>query len=120
MPRIAVVVGGVVTYFGFVTPPLPGVLPPTWVLADNAPVAPANTQIGDLFDGVNWTGGPQRAQLANLVAMLAAAQNQLANNVAYLAIGSPTTPQAVAQVHALTQQIDALARLYLGLYDATS
>lgn len=47
------------------------------------------------------------------------AQTALANNVTYLGLATPTTGQAVAQVAALTRQIDALARIVLGLLDTT-
>lgn len=47
-----------------------------------------------------------------------AAQNALTNNATYLGIASPTQAQAVAQVGALTRQIDGLIRFMVG--DLTS
>lgn len=56
---------------------------------------------------------------ANYAALYPKGIQALNNNVAYLAIGSPTTAQAVAQVAALTRQMDAVIRVLLGLLDAT-
>lgn len=47
----------------------------------------------------------------NLSALLAKAANALTNNTTYLAIGAPTNAQVVAQVNALTLQVDALIRV---------
>ena len=85
-------------------------------------------------------------EAVNLAVLQSAAETALTNNIAalalpdptpanetYLALASPTTPQAVAQVKALTTQIDALIaqvqaltkqndaliRLALGLLDST-
>lgn len=49
-----------------------------------------------------------------------AAGNALAGNVAYLAIVAPTNAQVVAQTRALTQQVDALIRLAVGDFTATT
>lgn len=63
------------------------------------------TQTGD---------GATQAQINN------AASAALANNTAYLALTNPTTAQAVAQVRALTQQVDALIRLAVGNFSGTT
>jgi hypothetical protein len=52
--------------------------------------------------------------------ILSNAAGALAANATYLAVASPTTAQAVAQVKALTQQIDALIRLISGQFDTTT
>jgi hypothetical protein len=58
--------------------------------------------------------------VANLTALLQKARNALANNAAFLAIPSPTNAQAVAQVQALSKQMDAVVRVVAGLFDSTS
>ena len=50
-------------------------------------------------------------EAANLDALTKQARNALAVNAAFLALASPTTVQAVAQVRALTRQVNALIRL---------
>ena len=45
------------------------------------------------------------------------AQTALTNNQTFLAISSPTNTQSVAQVQALTRQVDGIIRLLLGLLD---
>lgn len=44
----------------------------------------------------------------------------LTANATYLAIAAPTQAQAVAQVNALTQQLDAVIRLLLGQFGSTA
>ncbi len=58
-----------------------------------------------------------RAQ-ANAETLRAQAASALATNSAYLALGSPTQAQAVAQVRMLTLEVSALIRLALGLLDS--
>jgi hypothetical protein len=62
----------------------------------------------------------ETAQLVNAATLQAQARTALAANTTYLAAGAPTTAQAVAQVRALTQQVNALIRLAVRALDATS
>lgn len=48
------------------------------------------------------------------------AQLALVANRTYLGIAAPTQAQAVTQVHALTQQVQALIRLALSQFDGTN
>jgi hypothetical protein len=57
--------------------------------------------------------------MANQQTLQQRAQNALVNNATYLAITNPTTNQAVAQVAALTRQMDAVIRVLLSQYDTT-
>lgn len=57
---------------------------------------------------------------ANQQNITAKAQAALVNNVTFLAIGSPTQAQAITQVQALTRQVDALIRMVLNQFDATT
>ena len=47
-------------------------------------------------------------------------QTALADNATFLALGCPTNAPTLAQVKALTRQMNALARLMLGALDSTS
>lgn len=55
----------------------------------------------------------------NEAQLIQKAASALANNQTFLAIASPTTAQAVAQVKALTRQVNALIRLAVGQLDTT-
>ena len=57
---------------------------------------------------------------ATLHTLVTAAQTALANNHTFLALPSPTAAQSVAQVQALTRQIDALIRLAVGDLSGTN
>lgn len=48
------------------------------------------------------------AAVANFASLVSKAQAAIAANQTFLAIGSPTQAQAVAQVQALTRQMDAV------------
>ncbi len=62
---------------------------------------------------------PQRARDLNAATIRAAATLALDANRTYLAIASPTSTQATAQIRALTRQNQGVIRLLLGLLDAT-
>lgn len=83
-------------------------------------VAPSPAQITAWQTAVAATTpsptSPWRVELTLLTNALSAIQN----NVTFLAIPSPTQAQALAQVQALTRQIDAIIRVFLGAYDSTS
>lgn len=61
--------------------------------------------------GRTWQQPAASSVLGNQAALLAKAATALSNNQTYLAIPSPTQAQAVAQVAALTRQVDALIHL---------
>jgi hypothetical protein len=54
---------------------------------------------------------------ANEQALRQRAQTALANNQAFLGLAAPTNAQAVAQVQALTRQVNGLMRFLLGTFD---
>lgn len=56
----------------------------------------------------------------NRATLIQRAQAALDANATFLAIGSPTNPQVVAQVQTLTKECSALIRLALGLLDSTT
>ncbi len=57
---------------------------------------------------------------ANAATIRAQALTALSNNIAYLAVVGPTNAQVVAQVRALTQQMDGVIRLLINRLDATN
>lgn len=61
---------------------------------------------------------PACATDANAATLRSRASTALTNNAAYLALASPTQAQAVAQVAALTRQVDGLIRLALDKLDS--
>ena len=58
--------------------------------------------------------------LSNAATLRARAQAALAANNTYLAIGSPTTAQAVAQVQLLTKECNAMIRLAISQLDSVT
>lgn len=58
--------------------------------------------------------------IVNRDTLAAKAQTALNVNAAFLALASPTNPQVLAQVQALTKQFNALIRIDLGLLDSTN
>lgn len=81
-------------------------IPPTYVPVPAA-IAP-QVFPGWTYDGTNWS--PPQAVL-NRQTLQARAAQALASNQTYLALAAPTQAQAVAQVGALTRQVNALIRL---------
>lgn len=67
-----------------------------------------------LTDGALLAGG------ANAQAIAQKAEAALAANATFLALASPTQAQAVAQVQALTRQVNGLIRFLAGEFDTTS
>lgn len=63
---------------------------------------------------------PASAAQTNLAALQAKAFQALSNNTTYLGISNPTSAQAIAQVGALTRQVDALIRVDMGILDSTA
>lgn len=57
---------------------------------------------------------------ANRATLLTQARNALANNATYLGIGAPTNAQVVAQVQALTRQVNGLIRFAVNDLTATT
>lgn len=84
------------------------------------------TSTDDTTGEVLWTsiappaGSPEATANANRITLTNQGLTALSNNATYLAIASPTTAQAVAQVAALTRQVDALIRIVLNQLDATT
>lgn len=59
-------------------------------------------------------------QNANLATLQAAGIKAISDNQTYLAIASPTNAQVIAQVRALTQQLDGVMRQILSQLNGTS
>ncbi len=53
----------------------------------------------------------------NIPTLIAHANTALGNNATFLALGSPTNAQLVAQAQALTRQCNGLIRFLLGQFD---
>ncbi len=84
---------------------------------------PQRTAAQNALTAFDWSDAAQAAYDAaqldarepNRSPLLAAAQNALDGNTTYLAIGSPTNAQAVAQVGALTQQMNKVIRYLIDI-----
>lgn len=80
----------------------------------------ATTDDATLQAAITTAAGLFIDRAANRGALTAKAQNALANNATFLGIASPTQAQAIAQVQALTRQVNALIRLALNALDSTA
>jgi len=69
---------------------------------------------------VSATQAPIPVTVQNQETLEQRARTALANNQAYLALAAPTQAQAVAQVAALTRQVDGLIRFLLGQFDSVA
>lgn len=95
---------------------------PTITVLDGSPV---RVWVPRPWTAAEWAAKPPAVQAAltaagNAETLRQRATSALAGSQAFLAIGTPTTAQVVAQVKALTLQSSALARLALGLLDSTN
>lgn len=91
----------------------------TAVAIGSTPCAPGYT-----FNPANQTftfgQTPDEILAANAATVLQRAQQALGVNATYLAIVSPTTAQAVAQVGALTRQVNGIIRTLLDSFSSIS
>ena len=62
---------------------------------------------------------PLPTERVNAKSLAAKIDTALTNNATFLALASPTNAQTLAQVRALTRQMNALARLVAGKLDTT-
>jgi hypothetical protein len=97
---------------------------PKNITSDNTVTLPDGTTIetityDDGSSSVTTVPGPG-SPAANQATVQQGAQNALAANRTYLAIGSPTNAQVVAQLRSVTQQMQGLIRLALGQFDGTN
>lgn len=75
--------------------------------------------IGWTLSGGVWSAPTPSPNGTNLQTLRSKAQTALSNNQTFLGIASPTNAQAVAQVQALTKQVDTLIRLVCGQLNST-
>lgn len=70
--------------------------------------------------GVTWVTPAPSSPIANQASLLQKAANAIANNVTFLGLTTPTNAQVLAQVQALTRQVDALIRVVANQLTDTS
>lgn len=90
----------------------------------------SDAEIGAALTSLGWTttdGGVSYTAeastvntLTNRAALQQKAVNALSNNQTFLGIATPTSAQAIAQVQALTRQVDALIRLAANALESIS
>lgn len=86
------------------------------ITAHVLPDPPPFFHLGDTYDPNTDTVTPRSATASetaqqNLATLNQKAQAALANNATFMALGSPTNAQTLAQVQSLTKQVNALIRL---------
>lgn len=91
---------------------------PTRVLVSNN----GNVKVYNLVDAEGNIVGSATEQLLdtneiNRLTILKNAKTALGNNITYLGVTSPTNAQVVAQVKALTRQVNGLIRLTINQLD---
>lgn len=64
--------------------------------------------------GATWVPPGAGSYLGNQASLFGKAQTALSNNIAFLNITNPSNAQAIAQIQALTRQVNALIRLAVG------
>ena len=72
-----------------------------------------------LPDGSFVTLSGDEPQAQTIATIRAAATNALATNATFLGLATPTNAQVLAQVQALTRQMDGVIRLLTGRLEAT-
>jgi hypothetical protein len=79
-------------------------------------------QPGDSYNGSVFAANPpvSATAAANHATLVGRARDALAENATFLAIGSPTNAQALAQIQALTRQVNAVIRLLARQLDSTA
>lgn len=106
--------------------------PDLWAADGWLPVVPSGPtpgplQTGTLVRTVNggqvdetWTGITNVAELVNADTLRTQAAAALQANRDFVALASPTNAQTLAQVKALSRQVNGLIRNLLGLFDGTT
>lgn len=82
------------------------------------PNAPGNPAVGQVWDGAGFVAAT--GDMANVITLRQQATQAFLDNRAFLNIASPTNAQTLAQVKALTRQVNGLMRLVLSQFDGTN
>lgn len=88
--------------------------PPGWVDVTNVNPRPGP---GWTFDGTNFA---QSSDQINQAAVLGKVHNAISSNLTFMAAQNPTAAQQLAQLKSLTAQVNALARIATGQFDAAT
>jgi hypothetical protein len=86
------------------------------------PTNGALVQPGDSYSGSEFGFNPpvSATVVSNYATLMQRARDALDDNATFLAIGSPTNAQALAQIQALTRQVNAVIRLLARQLDSTA